>query len=712
MPERARQLAQDRVADDHRGELAAGHDVAADRERLGAEVVDDPLVEALVAAAQQRERLLRGELRDDRVVEDAAAGRERDHAAARAHGDRVLAVARAERRLDDVDPQHHPGAAAERRVVDLARLQRRRRAVVDAVERRAQLERVGHVALPAEPVEPGREQREDVDLHPRSVRAERTGGRRVATARPGAQPVKRGASVCSAQRWNVSTWVRGRVPEPALVGHAGDDAMAAEADRRGADGVRACAAGRLDDAAVEAEHDLRDPAAAHLRLDHAAGAAGRAAHARPARAHGLGQHLGGGRRHDRRGRGRRDDGGRRVGGRRVGGRRVSRRRIGRRIVRGRVVGRRVVRGRIVRRRVVVARRIVVRRVVGRRVVRGRVVRRRFAMAVPAEAHVAEAVVLRRTVERRVQAGVAGRAAGVRVHVRVRPALDDHRVDRRAGRPADELPERSGAERQVDAHAVGALGAGGRGVELEPVRIPERGARGVALVVGRIDRRGARGGRHEQSAPVATRPEIRIGVMGESRPGGPRRYAIARKWTNQRRGRRGRRRCGAPPTSTDADRVAHHRDEQLAAVRRARPRAPRTTAAAASAAPRPRAARRRTTAQPSSSCAQYSPASSAGARSAGTDRAARRAAPRPPRGPRGPRAGGSAARRVPARRSIRARPPVDQDLVAPARAAARRAASRGTSRRARAGARPARPRTSRLIPRCRRGRGGCPSPPRP
>src|SRR6478736_7122441 len=53
--ESAWKLAQDRVEDDHRRELAAGEHVAADRDLLGDEVLEDALVEALVAAAQERQ---------------------------------------------------------------------------------------------------------------------------------------------------------------------------------------------------------------------------------------------------------------------------------------------------------------------------------------------------------------------------------------------------------------------------------------------------------------------------------------------------------------------------------------------------------------------------------------------------------------------------------------------------------------------------------
>ena len=58
-----------------------------------------------------------------------------------------------QRRLDDVDPQHHAGAAAERRVVDLAAAQRRVVAVVDVPEPVPRGDRVADVALGLEPLE-------------------------------------------------------------------------------------------------------------------------------------------------------------------------------------------------------------------------------------------------------------------------------------------------------------------------------------------------------------------------------------------------------------------------------------------------------------------------------------------------------------------------------------------------------------------------------
>ena len=125
----ARQPPRDRVDEHHRRQLAAGEDVGADRDRVGAEVVDDPRVEALEARREHGDRRLGGELLDELLVELAALRREGDHA-----GGRHVAVGRLERSRDDVDAQHHPGTAAVGRVVDLAGAQRRRVAVVEEPE--------------------------------------------------------------------------------------------------------------------------------------------------------------------------------------------------------------------------------------------------------------------------------------------------------------------------------------------------------------------------------------------------------------------------------------------------------------------------------------------------------------------------------------------------------------------------------------------------
>src|SRR5262249_24105308 len=83
-------------------------------------------------------------------------------------------VALTQRRLHHVDANHHPGATAVRGVVDLAGPQGRGIAEVDELEAVAELLRVAHVPLVAEPPEPFGEQREDVDLHgsrPRKARS-------------------------------------------------------------------------------------------------------------------------------------------------------------------------------------------------------------------------------------------------------------------------------------------------------------------------------------------------------------------------------------------------------------------------------------------------------------------------------------------------------------------------------------------------------------
>ena len=118
-----------------------------------------PLVEALVAAAEQRQVRLGGQLVGERVVEQPPGRREQ-------HDPRHLAVriGRLQGRVDDVDPQHHAGAAAIGRVVDLAGAERGRLAVVEEAQLVALVERVADRALRPEPVERLGEQREDVEL--------------------------------------------------------------------------------------------------------------------------------------------------------------------------------------------------------------------------------------------------------------------------------------------------------------------------------------------------------------------------------------------------------------------------------------------------------------------------------------------------------------------------------------------------------------------
>ncbi len=77
-------------------------------------MLDDALVEALVAAAQQRQRRLGRQLVRETVVEQPPARCQRDHPPAASQLDRVDAVVGAQGAVQDVHAQHHPGAAAER----------------------------------------------------------------------------------------------------------------------------------------------------------------------------------------------------------------------------------------------------------------------------------------------------------------------------------------------------------------------------------------------------------------------------------------------------------------------------------------------------------------------------------------------------------------------------------------------------------------------
>ena len=118
------------------------------------------LVEALVAAAEKGHVRLGRQLVREPVVEQPAGGREQNDP-------RLLAISVGglQRRVDDVDAQHHPGAAAVRRVVHLAGIERRRVAVVEEAQLVPRAERVLHRALRGEPVERLREEREHVQPH-------------------------------------------------------------------------------------------------------------------------------------------------------------------------------------------------------------------------------------------------------------------------------------------------------------------------------------------------------------------------------------------------------------------------------------------------------------------------------------------------------------------------------------------------------------------
>src|SRR5262249_30627716 len=102
-----------------------------------------------------------------------------DHPPSRPELERIAAVADAQGLLDHVHADDHARATAVGGVVHLAGAERRGGAQVDGVELVPEPERVAHVTLVAEPVEPAGEEREDVDLHevsssrPRKARSTR-----------------------------------------------------------------------------------------------------------------------------------------------------------------------------------------------------------------------------------------------------------------------------------------------------------------------------------------------------------------------------------------------------------------------------------------------------------------------------------------------------------------------------------------------------------
>ena len=149
----------------HRGQLAAGQHVAADRDLVGHEVLEDPLVEALVAAAQQRELRLGRQLATParrRAAGRPASARSRAARAQRRPGPRRSARAAPPPSRPRAGPcpapppngvsstcPHFSGVVARKST---------------RLERVPERERVRDVPLGPEPLEPLREQREDVML--------------------------------------------------------------------------------------------------------------------------------------------------------------------------------------------------------------------------------------------------------------------------------------------------------------------------------------------------------------------------------------------------------------------------------------------------------------------------------------------------------------------------------------------------------------------
>ena len=124
-------------------------------------LIDDPGVESLEAGGEHRERGLRHELLDERLVELPALRRQRDHPC----GPRV-AVGSLERGRDDIDPQDHARTAAVGRVVDLPGAQGRRIAVVEEAKLELRAENGGERLLLGQPAEGMWHLGEDVETHP------------------------------------------------------------------------------------------------------------------------------------------------------------------------------------------------------------------------------------------------------------------------------------------------------------------------------------------------------------------------------------------------------------------------------------------------------------------------------------------------------------------------------------------------------------------
>src|SRR5207248_7809632 len=164
--EGAGQLADHGVGDHHGRELAARQHVGADRDHVRRQVLEHPVVEALVAPAEQGQvQAAAGELGGEGVIELPSPGGQRDHPPCAPDVLRVAAVALPQGRLHHIHPDDHPGAASVRRVVDLAGGERRGGAQVDRLEAQSALGGAPDVPLLGEPVEPGREEGQDVDVH-------------------------------------------------------------------------------------------------------------------------------------------------------------------------------------------------------------------------------------------------------------------------------------------------------------------------------------------------------------------------------------------------------------------------------------------------------------------------------------------------------------------------------------------------------------------
>src|SRR5918999_1626383 len=160
LPKSARKPACDGIEDDHRGELAPGEYVGPDRDRVGSDMLENPLVEALEARRHDRERVLGRQLLHQVLVELPSLRSQRDDAAPR-----VIAVDSLERGAHDVDAEHHSCSAPVGLVVDLADWKRREVAVAPEAQLQLRAEHRGDGSLLREPRERMRTPCEEVDLN-------------------------------------------------------------------------------------------------------------------------------------------------------------------------------------------------------------------------------------------------------------------------------------------------------------------------------------------------------------------------------------------------------------------------------------------------------------------------------------------------------------------------------------------------------------------
>ena len=98
---------------DERRDLSAGEHVVPDRHLLRGESLGHPLVDALVPAAEERQVLLAGELANERLIETSTRRRQEQHTS-------PVGVEGLDRGEERLRLHHHPGSAAEGRVVDRA----------------------------------------------------------------------------------------------------------------------------------------------------------------------------------------------------------------------------------------------------------------------------------------------------------------------------------------------------------------------------------------------------------------------------------------------------------------------------------------------------------------------------------------------------------------------------------------------------------------